>query len=74
MKNQNSGCILNIGSMSGIVSNFPQTQVAYNASKAAVHMLTKSLASDFAEQNIWDNSWNRNNIQNDTFPLVFHRC
>jgi NAD(P)-dependent dehydrogenase (short-subunit alcohol dehydrogenase family) len=52
MKNQNSGCILNIGSMSGIVSNFPQPQVAYNASKAAVHMLTKSLASDFAEQNI----------------------
>ena len=48
MKNQNSGCILNIGSMSGIVSNFPQPQVAYNASKAAVHMLTKSLASDYA--------------------------
>lgn len=52
MKNQNSGCILNIGSMSGIVSNFPQPQVAYNASKAAVHMLTKSLASDYADQNI----------------------
>jgi len=52
MKNQNSGCILNIGSMSGIVSNFPQPQVAYNASKAAVHMLTKSLASDYASLNI----------------------
>ena len=52
MKNQNSGCILNIGSMSEIVSNFPQPQVAYNASKAAVHMLTKSLASDYAEFNI----------------------
>ena len=52
MKNQNSGCILNIGSMSGIVSNFPQPQVAYNASKAAVHMLTKSLASDYAKFNI----------------------
>lgn len=52
MKNQNSGCILNIGSMSGIVSNFPQPQVAYNASKAAVHMLTKSLASDYASFNI----------------------
>ena len=38
--------------MSGIVSNFPQPQVAYNASKSAVHMLTKSLASDFAEFNI----------------------
>ena len=52
MKNQKQGCILNIGSMSGIVSNFPQPQVAYNASKSAVHMLTKSLASDFAEFNI----------------------
>ena len=52
MKNQKKGCILNIGSMSGIVSNFPQPQVAYNASKSAVHMLTKSLASDYAESNI----------------------
>ena len=52
MKKQGDGVILNIGSMSGIVSNFPQPQVAYNASKAAVHMLTKSLASDFAENNI----------------------
>ena len=33
---------LNIGSISGLVSNIPQPQVAYNASKAAVHMLTKS--------------------------------
>ena len=52
MKKQGQGVILNIGSISGIVSNIPQPQVAYNASKAAVHMLTKSLASDFAEQNI----------------------
>ena len=52
MKNQKEGCILNIGSMSGIVSNYPQPQVAYNASKSAVHMLTKSLASDYAEYNI----------------------
>ncbi len=52
MKKQNDGVILNIGSMSGIVSNFPQPQVAYNASKAAVHMLTKSLASDYAQHNI----------------------
>ena len=52
MKKQKSGVILNIGSISGIVSNIPQPQVAYNASKAAVHMLTKSLASDYAEHNI----------------------
>ena len=52
MKKQNDGVILNIGSISGLVSNIPQPQVAYNASKAAVHMLTKSLASDYAEHNI----------------------
>lgn len=48
MSQQGSGVILNIGSMSGYVSNWPQPQAAYNASKAAVHMLTKSLASDYA--------------------------
>ena len=52
MKKQGGGVILNIGSISGLVSNIPQPQVAYNASKAAVHMITKSLASDFADQNI----------------------
>ena len=52
MKKQGSGVILNIGSISGLVSNIPQPQVAYNASKAAVHMMTKSLASDFADKNI----------------------
>tara|TARA_Y100001935_G_C17300570_1_gene508953 strand:+ start:488 stop:1252 length:765 start_codon:yes stop_codon:yes gene_type:complete len=52
MKKQGSGVILNIGSVSGIISNIPQPQVAYNASKAAVHMITKSLASDFADKNI----------------------
>ena len=36
----------------GLISNIPQPQAAYNASKAAVHMLTKSLASDYAADNI----------------------
>lgn len=52
MKKQGEGVILNMGSISGLVSNIPQPQVAYNASKAAVHMITKSLASDLADQNI----------------------
>ena len=47
-----SGVICNIGSMSGIVSNIPQQQVAYNTSKAGVHMMTKSLASELAPRNI----------------------
>lgn len=52
MRQQKSGVILNIGSISGLVSNIPQPQAAYNASKAAVHMLTKSLASDYVGDNI----------------------
>lgn len=52
MRRKGSGAILNVGSISGLVSNIPQNQVAYNASKAAVHMMTKSLASEFAAQGI----------------------
>jgi NAD(P)-dependent dehydrogenase (short-subunit alcohol dehydrogenase family) len=52
MKSQGGGVILNMGSISAIVSNIPQPQAAYNASKAAVHQLTKSLASDHAKDNI----------------------
>ena len=46
------GSIINIGSMSGIISNKPQPQCHYNASKAAVHMLTKSLAGEWAERGV----------------------
>ncbi|WP_277183857.1 SDR family NAD(P)-dependent oxidoreductase, partial [Caballeronia sp. BR00000012568055] len=52
MRAQGSGVMLNMGSISGIVSNIPQNQVAYNSSKAAVHMMTKSLASELATENI----------------------
>ena len=48
MREQRSGSIVNIGSMSGIIVNRPQWQPAYNASKAAVHHLTKSLAVEWA--------------------------
>ena len=46
------GSIVNIGSMSGIISNKPQEQAHYNASKAAVHMLTKSLAGEWAARGV----------------------
>jgi NAD(P)-dependent dehydrogenase (short-subunit alcohol dehydrogenase family) len=52
MRKQGGGVILNIGSISGYISNIPQPQAAYNASKAAVHMLTKSIASDYAGEGI----------------------
>jgi NAD(P)-dependent dehydrogenase (short-subunit alcohol dehydrogenase family) len=42
------GVIVNIGSLSALIVNRPQMQPAYNASKAAVHQLTRSLAAEWA--------------------------
>jgi NAD(P)-dependent dehydrogenase (short-subunit alcohol dehydrogenase family) len=52
MLERNSGAIVNIGSMSGIISNRPQPQSHYNASKAAVHLLTKSLGGEWAMRGV----------------------
>jgi len=48
MVERGAGTIVNIGSMSGSIVNRPQWQPAYNASKAAVHHLTRSLAAEWA--------------------------
>jgi NAD(P)-dependent dehydrogenase (short-subunit alcohol dehydrogenase family) len=47
-----TGAIVNIGSMSGIIVNRPQPQSYYNASKAAVHQLTRSLAAEWAGRGV----------------------
>jgi NAD(P)-dependent dehydrogenase (short-subunit alcohol dehydrogenase family) len=49
---RHSGVIVNIGSISALIVNRPQMQPAYNASKAAVHQLTKSLAAEWAPYNV----------------------
>jgi NAD(P)-dependent dehydrogenase (short-subunit alcohol dehydrogenase family) len=46
------GSIVNIGSMSGAIVNKPQPQAQYNASKAGVHHLTKSLAAEWAARGV----------------------
>lgn len=46
------GTIVNVGSMAGDVVVHPQGQPAYNAAKAAVHMLTKSLAAERARSGV----------------------
>jgi NAD(P)-dependent dehydrogenase (short-subunit alcohol dehydrogenase family) len=48
MISRGGGVIVNIGSISALIVNRPQWQPAYNASKAAVHQLTKSLAAEWA--------------------------
>jgi NAD(P)-dependent dehydrogenase (short-subunit alcohol dehydrogenase family) len=50
MKN-GGGSIINIASMSGYIAN-TEAQCAYNASKAAVIMITKCLASEWVKYNI----------------------
>jgi len=50
------GSIINTASMSGHIVNLPQPQCAYNASKAGVIMLTKSLAIEWAPYHVRVNS------------------
>lgn len=52
MLEQGEGVILNIGSISAYVANVPQKQVAYNASKAAVHQMSRVMAYEYADRNI----------------------
>lgn len=46
------GSIVNMGSMSGFIVNKPQEQSYYNASKAGVHHLTKSLAAEWGARGV----------------------
>ncbi|BBZ27641.1 short-chain dehydrogenase [Mycolicibacterium madagascariense] len=52
MRDHGRGNILNVGSISSLIVNRPQWQPSYNASKAAVHQLTKSLAAEWAPYGI----------------------
>ncbi|MCJ1383347.1 hypothetical protein MMC17_006460 [Xylographa soralifera] len=52
IKQATGGSIIFIASMSGSIVNYPQGQCCYNASKAAVVQLGKSLAAEWAPYNI----------------------
>ncbi|MDP5308354.1 SDR family NAD(P)-dependent oxidoreductase [Paracoccus spongiarum] len=52
MLDQGGGSVVNIGSISGHVANKPQLQVAYNASKAAIHQMTVTMAFEYAARGI----------------------
>jgi NAD(P)-dependent dehydrogenase (short-subunit alcohol dehydrogenase family) len=49
---QGGGAIVNVGSMSADIVNYPQEQAQYNASKAGVHHLTRSLAAEWASRGV----------------------
>jgi NAD(P)-dependent dehydrogenase (short-subunit alcohol dehydrogenase family) len=49
---QGGGCIINIASKSGLTVDYPNKQAAYNTSKAAIIMLTRSLAVEWASRNV----------------------
>ena len=66
---QQSGVIVNIGSMSGLIVNRPQWQPAYNASKAAVHHLTRSLAAEWGPYGVRVNALAPGYIKTDMSPV-----
>jgi len=52
MVDQGGGSIVSIGSNSGLIVDRPQPQAHYNASKAAVHQMIKSMAVELAPHSI----------------------
>jgi NAD(P)-dependent dehydrogenase (short-subunit alcohol dehydrogenase family) len=63
------GSIVNIGSMSANIVNRPQMQPAYNASKAAVHHLTRSLAAEWAPYGIRVNALAPGYVKTEMSPV-----
>jgi NAD(P)-dependent dehydrogenase (short-subunit alcohol dehydrogenase family) len=69
MVSRGHGSIVNIGSMSGFIVNRPQNQAAYNASKAAVHHLTRSLAAEWAPFGVRVNALAPGYVKTDMSPV-----
>ncbi len=69
MVERGSGAIVNVGSISGQIVNRPQMQPAYNASKAAVHQLTKSLAAEWAPHGVRVNAIAPGYVKTDMSPV-----
>jgi NAD(P)-dependent dehydrogenase (short-subunit alcohol dehydrogenase family) len=69
MVERGRGAIINIGSISAEIVNRPQWQPAYNASKAAVHQLTKSLAAEWAPAGVRVNALAPGYVKTEMAPV-----
>ena len=69
MVERGRGAIVNIGSISAQIVNRPQWQPGYNASKAAVHQLTKSLAAEWAPHGVRVNALAPGYVKTDMAPV-----
>ncbi len=52
MIQQKRGAIINVASMSARIVNIPQNQLAYNASKAGMIQMSRSMAAEWAKHNV----------------------
>lgn len=71
MLEQGGGNIVNVGSMSADIVNRPQEQAQYNASKAGVHHLTRSLAAEWAARNVRVNAVAPTYIETELTKFVY---
>jgi NAD(P)-dependent dehydrogenase (short-subunit alcohol dehydrogenase family) len=68
MKAGDGGSIVNVSSMSAFMANYPQHQVGYQASKAALEGMKYQLASEWAEDGIRVNNINPGYVETEMLP------
>lgn len=73
MLDRGAGSIVNVGSMSGFIANRPQEQVNYNASKAGVHHLTRSLAAEWGARGVRVNAVAPTYIETEMNTYVYEK-